>query len=146
MRILAVVILYNPDSKLLLKNLHGIAPFVDHILLWQNSEVDHSTISGIPYPEKFEWAGNCENKGISTALNYAWDYAVNNSYDYLLTMDQDSVFIGFDNYLSNIVGSDQPSGIYGPGVNWMAFAGTLRNFDFPITPATRFPLLIPILI
>lgn len=140
MRILAVVILYNPDSKLLIKNLHGVAPYVDHILLWQNSKVDQNAVSGIPFSEKFEWVGDSENKGISTALNYARSYAVENGYDFLLTMDQDSVFVGFDNYISNIVGSDQPAGIYGPGVNWMAFSGTLRNFDFPITSGMLVPV------
>lgn len=140
MRILAVVILYDPDIKLLLKNLHGIAPYVDHILLWQNSEVEQKAVSNIPFSEKLEWAGDRENKGISTALNYAWEYAVKNDYDFLLTMDQDSVFVGFDNYISNIVGSDQPAGIYGPGVNWMAFTGTLRYFDFPITSGMLVPV------
>ena len=44
MRILAIDILYNPDSKLLIKNLHEIAPNVDHFLLWQNSKVDQNAV------------------------------------------------------------------------------------------------------
>lgn len=142
MRILSVFVLYNPDNKLLIKNINGVAPYVDHILLWQNSDVDQSYLSNLPFGCKIEWVGSKENKGISTALNYAWEYAVEHNYDCLLTMDQDSVFVGFDNYLSNIAGSEMPMGIYGPGVNWMAFPGSLRRFDFTITSGMLVPISV----
>lgn len=142
MRILSVFVLYNPDNTLLTKNVSVVAPFVDHILLWQNSDVDQSSLSNLPFSGKIEWVGSTENKGISTALNYAWKYAVEHSYDFLLTMDQDSLFVGLDNYLANISESKDPVGIYGPGVNWMAFKGALRRFDFPITSGMLVPISI----
>lgn len=142
MKILATFVLYHPDFSVLSKSLHGIAPYVDHILLWRNSIEAPASLSSLPHFDKIELAGSGDNVGISVALNHAWRYASKNGYDFLLTMDQDSIFVGFDNYLSNITNSSEPVGIYGPGANWMAFQGSLRKYDFPITSGMLVPINI----
>lgn len=142
MRLLSVFVLYHPDLVLLEKGISEVAQYVDHILLWENSVVDHHLFADAPFCRKIEWTGSGSNEGISAALNFAWKYAAREGYDYLLTMDQDSVFLGFRNFLDNIRSSHEPLGIYGPGVNWMAFSGSLYRYDFLITSGMLIPVSI----
>ena len=65
---------------------------------------------------KVEYCGDGVNS-ISHALNYAWGYAEKNGYDYLLTMDQDSVFENFAEYINyTIVNENSPKGIWSPRI------------------------------
>lgn len=101
-----MVVLYNPDPELLARNIASFSDCVDHILLWRNSPFD-------AYFPKTEPAGDETNQGISVALNFAAAYAVSHGYDYLLTMDQDSVWKDFPSFLSLALSEDAPEGLYG---------------------------------
>lgn len=85
---------------MLIDNIASIIDEIDMLLLWKNSICDLSDIvddfncKG----NKIEVVGDESNKGIAFALNYAWHYADKNHFDYILTMDQDSIFENFDIY------------------------------------------------
>lgn len=97
MKLLAVVIAYSPSPELLKRNVQAFSENVDHILLWDNTPapgMDKGMLEGLGC----EYVSTGQNEGISKALNYAWRYAKENGYDYILTMDQDSVFEDFAEY------------------------------------------------
>lgn len=104
--ILAVVVLYNPDIQLLKKNLFAFQQYVNKIILWDNSsyastqqQIDKllTTFSNIIVIHKKI------NMGISTALNYAWNFANNHGYKAMLTMDQDSIFHYFPIFKNKVI-------------------------------------------
>ncbi|HEX6431825.1 MAG TPA: glycosyltransferase [Niastella sp.] len=92
--IAGTVVLYNPDERDLLHNIHSYLPYVELLIVIDNTEVPR-TNSG----EQIKGAGtairyiaNNQNKGVAAALNMAAQMAFNEGYTWLLTMDQDSYF------------------------------------------------------
>ncbi len=87
----AGIVLYYPDYLLLKENIQSLSGQVDRIFLIDNSEhLDESS-------DHFKEYGNITyvadgiNKGIAAALNTMMMYADNAGYEWLLTLDQDSV-------------------------------------------------------
>ena len=107
MKVLAVVVAYHPDVEALRSRLARYSDAVDRIFLWKNSPFDFSG-------ENVVTAGDGTNRGIAYALNRAGEYARENGYDYLLTMDQDSEWEDFPAYLKAAL--EGPVGLYGPRV------------------------------
>lgn len=108
-RILAIVVGYRPQEALLSQSVASYAPHVEKVLLWQNSPI------AFEHP-KVELCGEGINRGIGPALNYARQRALTEGYDYLLTMDQDSVWEDFPSYLSQAFEAPEPA-LLGPFVN-----------------------------
>ena len=94
MKILAVVVTYYPEENLLKKNINAFIDYVDKVLIWENTPGSEKLSFRFIHDEKIEYCGDGINS-ISHGLNHAWHYAQDNGYDYLLTMDQDSVFENF---------------------------------------------------
>ena len=116
MEVLAVVVTYFPEKDLLEKNISAFVDDVDKILIWENTPEDKKRQYRYIHHPKVDYCGDGINS-ISHALNYAWEYAEENGYDYLLTMDQDSVFKNFDDYLKcTIRSTDAPQGIWTPSM------------------------------
>jgi len=91
--ILAVVILYNPDRGLSQR----IASYIDHIsklVVIDNSEPAVHWISEelSVWKNKIQVIVNHSNKGIGEPLNVATRIALEENYNWVLTMDQDSTF------------------------------------------------------
>lgn len=104
-KILAIVIIYNPDKYLLRKNIESFVRYVDKILIWDNSSSyikDKHVEYLIPFFPEIQILGNGVNHGISEALNYAWKYAKDGGFDTLLTMDQDSFFVDFKSFKERV--------------------------------------------
>ena len=97
-RLLAIMILYNPDVKKTVRNIEAFINDVDHLLLWQNSKLSNEQQIELKISEKIEFVGDFSNKGISTPLNFALSYALSHDYGYLLTMDQDSLWVNFSQH------------------------------------------------
>ena len=114
MRILAIVVTYFPDEELLKQNISAFVDHVDKVLIWENTpELEKHNYRFIRN-EKVEYCGDGINS-ISHALNYGWKYAEEYNYDYLLTMDQDSQWEDFYNYLNQTIYNPRVSGgIWGP--------------------------------
>ena len=113
-RILSIVVTYYPDNELLRRNIGAFINDVDKILIWENTPVAKKYQYRSIKDEKIEYCGNGINS-ISCALNYAWRYAREFGYNYLLTMDQDSQWENFHDYINQTI--NNPSvfgGIWGP--------------------------------
>lgn len=115
-KILAIVLTYYPDRELLTANTNKFLDYVDKVLLWENTpeqeKLHYRFLSG----DKFEYCGDGINS-ISHALNYAWRYAKDFGFDYLLIMDQDSLWCDFNSYLNETIFNEEaPDGIWGPQI------------------------------
>jgi rhamnosyltransferase len=92
MKVAACVILYNPDESIV-QNIQSYINYVDKLYLIDNSE----SIS-IDLQKNYDSLPNIIfihsgiNEGIAKRLNQACDLAIQDDYNYLLTMDQDSFF------------------------------------------------------
>lgn len=87
----AVVILYNPDMKELLRHIHTYLPYLAILYVFDNS-VDSTDNAGYfdQYPGRVIYVKNPENRGIAWPLNHAAELARAAGFTWLLTMDQDS--------------------------------------------------------
>ncbi len=91
--IAAVVILYNPDNNVL-DNICSYINDVDKLYVVDNSENKNiEIINNIKkISNKCIYVDNQGNQGIANALNVGCARAIDDDYDWLLTMDQDSTF------------------------------------------------------
>lgn len=96
MKILAVIITYNPDYLVLNFNLSKLVLQVDEILIINNG----ASLNKLLIKYHHQLIENSGNVGVAKALNMGLDYAYNHQFDYLLSMDQDSILT--DNYVSII--------------------------------------------
>lgn len=127
MKILAIVVTYYPEKELLEKNISAFIDNVDKVLIWENTpKADREKFRYVKH-EKVEYHGDGINS-ISHALNYAWHYAKDNGFDYVLAMDQDSVFVDFNSYLAaTIYNPSAPKGIWGPNAYAFTYTGFREN-------------------
>ena len=92
-KVAACVILYNPELKVV-DNIAAFGTHIDLLLIVDNSPDENpfltSRIKEIQSNTNFVWMGG--NKGIAAALNIACRMAIQNNFEWLLTMDQDSRF------------------------------------------------------
>lgn len=91
-RVCAGIILYNPETELLEKNIKAIEEQVDCIYLFDNGSKNTEQISEMLKAHNnvhYEYSG--ENNGIAYGLNRVLDFAEKNEYEWFLSMDQDSV-------------------------------------------------------
>lgn len=95
MKILAGIVLFNPDIKRLEENVAAICNQVDKVVLFDNHSENIEAVRKIfgGY-EKLELLCNKNNDGIASALARIMDYAGRNDYTWVLTLDQDSVCKG----------------------------------------------------
>jgi len=116
MKIAAIVILYYPNIEEVENNIYQYIDFVDKLIIWQNSP-EMISFSHV-YDDKIVYMGEGRNEYIAKPLNMAIDYCMKGSYDYLLSMDQDSTwkcFPCFKSYISNC--NEKNVVIYAPNVN-----------------------------
>ena len=88
MRIAATIVTYNPELERLLENNQAIQPQVEHILIVDNGSENIELFDKLA---NISYTKSPENKGIAWALNHAFEWAKQNCFDWLLTLDQNSV-------------------------------------------------------
>lgn len=87
-----VVVLYNPEDDVY-KNIYSYIDDIDKLYIIDNSADNHDEILN-----KYEFYNKCKyvplkkNYGLAYALNQGCRMALEDGYDYVLTMDQDSEF------------------------------------------------------
>jgi rhamnosyltransferase len=102
LKIAGVVILYNPKKEIN-ENILSYINQVDFLYVVDNSELPSDQIEHIikSNPKSLEVVRNNVNVGIASALNIAAKKAIENGFDLLLTMDQDSRVS--ENYVSEML-------------------------------------------
>jgi rhamnosyltransferase len=117
-KISACVVLYNPGENIF-NNVNLILEQIQYLYIIDNSDLDKCKL--LFDKENISYFKNKGNKGIATALNQAARQAIADGFNYLLTMDQDSILDPhlIDNYIkylhSNIsdrVGLLSPNYLY----------------------------------
>jgi len=88
-RIAALVILYNPDKNNL-DNINSYINQVEKVIIVDNSELSNEVLFAKASFKNFEYIFNDSNIGVAAALNIGAKKAIEQGFDYLLTMDQDS--------------------------------------------------------
>jgi rhamnosyltransferase len=99
----ACVILYNPSEDDF-KNIDTYIDKVSKLYIYDNTETK-SNESIFKNYQNVHYFWNAENKGLSICLNQACEKALNDNFNYLLTMDQDSSFLeeNIDQFFSDIL-------------------------------------------
>lgn len=90
--VMAGIVLYNPDIKLLERDIDSVYNQVDKIFLYDNASENHDEIYKMlkKYPKAVYKRGE-KNEGIAKGLNEILSFADKNGYEWYLTLDQDSV-------------------------------------------------------
>jgi rhamnosyltransferase len=117
LKIAGITILYYPDESLV-SNILSYLNQIEVLYIIDNSdEPNKNIINDLRSNNKILLIENKGNKGIAAALNKAALKAIDDNYDLLLTMDQDSVVS--DNYVNNMLDEfekDEKIGILSPFV------------------------------
>ena len=141
---LSIIVVYNPKVDLLVKDICSFIKNVDLLIIWQNSVLSDDVREYISSLGNIIFAGNGINQGIPTALNFALSYAIKNGYDYLLTMDQDSVLENFDNYKNTVIKKNQEKtcivGAYQTFLESKLSEDIFSEYKWVITSGTIFPI------
>ena len=89
MKLSGVTVIYNPD-----KNVHtaieSYLPFLSKLYIVDNSSKNNEKI--FAQYKNVKYIPNLKNLGIASALNTGAELAYKENFDWILTMDQDSVF------------------------------------------------------
>lgn len=117
--ILGVVVIYKPNIDKLIQNINQYIKNISSLIIWQNSSLSDKNRNQILHDcessEKIIFAGNGSNQGLDRAFNSALSVAIKEEYPWLLTMDQDSTWINFEEYILCIQScNDERIGIFGP--------------------------------
>lgn len=94
-KIAAGIVLYNPDFERLKENINSITPQIDKLVLVNNG-IDNQSIESellhfIGSNKKINLINNGCNYGVAYALNQICQWAKEQGYEWVLTLDQDSV-------------------------------------------------------
>lgn len=92
MKIISVLVLYKPSKVLLKENIHSVLKQVDYLYISDNTPGGTVGLDEIikGYDNVF-YQSMEGNVGIAKAQNYGIKYAIENKYDYIYFLDQDSV-------------------------------------------------------
>lgn len=91
-KILATLVSYTPNIPTLAKTLENISSQVDAVLLFDNHSKNQEEINKISFAQNVKVFYNSQNQGLPVNYNRAIQYGLENSFDYLLILDQDSSF------------------------------------------------------
>lgn len=88
MKILALYVIYKPDIETLLRSIKSIETIAESIFISDNSNENKS---GLFQKDNIIYTNNKGNKGIAYAQNKGLTFALNNKYDFVFFLDQDSI-------------------------------------------------------
>lgn len=91
MRILTGIVTFNPNIDRLRENLKTVTVQDTEILIFDNGSENYKGIENLVSEFGCEIYRVKENKGIAYGLKYIMDYAILNKYEWVLSLDQDSV-------------------------------------------------------
>ncbi|MDR3236838.1 MAG: glycosyltransferase [Prevotellaceae bacterium] len=99
----AVVVWYNPTEDMA-QNICHYAGKVSHVFVIDNSDADHQSLLHRLQLSNTHYHSMAQNKGIAAALNTGFALAKSYNAEWMLTMDQDSIFEGdsFEHYVNEI--------------------------------------------
>jgi rhamnosyltransferase len=139
----AVIILYNSDKNVI-ENLESCRKQVDKLFVVDNSEGPEETRIKIETGPDIEIFSQNENLGVAKALNIAANKALKDEFNYLLTLDQDTLIP--ENLVSELlftIQSDKMTAIAAPfysNINYDLYPQQ-KDLSSPLVVATSANLL-----
>lgn len=108
----AVVVAFNPDESLV-ENIGSYGDVVGCLYVCMNSQLDEKIILALKaqFGGRLAFIGDGENLGLGAALNAGCEKAKLDGYEWVLTMDQDSIFSEFS---EDNIQLDPSVGLYYP--------------------------------
>jgi len=91
MKVCAGIVTYNPDARRLRENIESVIGQVDRVFIADNASANIAEIKDSLSNKPVEWIENSENLGIACALNQLLNLADKHEYEWILTLDDDSV-------------------------------------------------------
>lgn len=92
MKILAGIVVCNPEIQRLNSNLSAIIPQVDEVIVVKNGfSQNEQSVQKLIEENKLNVIQNEKNLGIAAALNQLLEYGQKKEFDWLITLDQDSI-------------------------------------------------------
>ena len=91
MNILTGIVTFNPDIDRLRKNISAVVIQDTDILIFDNGSTNYADIIDLVSELKCKVQHVKKNEGIAYGLKYIMDYAAQNHYDWVLSLDQDSI-------------------------------------------------------
>jgi len=97
-KIIGIVTSYYPNLDELEYNINTYLPYIDHLIVWENTPSNESQIKKllVKFNNKIEIRTSGKNEYLAYPFNQSIQYANENGYSHLLIMDQDSFFIDGD--------------------------------------------------
>lgn len=89
-RIVAGIVTYNPDIDILKKNISSIEKQVEHVYIYDNGSANSKNIKEIENDDITVFNSSC-NVGIARALNLIFEASSKEKFDWVITLDQDSI-------------------------------------------------------
>lgn len=129
-KIAATVIIYNPDENVIF-NINSYASYFDVIYVFDNSTSTSEIQTKIASINNVQLHQNFENKGISERLNDACKKAIEDNFEWLLTMDQDSYFeVGiFEQYVKLFSSFENKTNVAQFGCNNKEKGGNIHQHE-----------------
>ncbi len=90
-KVIAGIVTFNPDIDRLKKNIEAIKGQVSYIVISDNASLNIEEIKELVKIYSVTIIENEENKGIAHGLNECMKFAQDNEYDWVITLDQDSI-------------------------------------------------------
>lgn len=90
-KICAGIVLYNPDIDRLEKNIRSVKAQIKDVFLIDNNSTNKIIIDNIAKKYQCSIVYNESNMGIAVALNQIIELADENGFEWVLTLDQDSI-------------------------------------------------------
>lgn len=91
MKVLTGIITFNPDMDRLKENLSAVTVQDTDILIYDNGSSNSAGIKNLASESGSKIVCMKTNQGIANGLRYIMDYALQHHYDWVLSLDQDSV-------------------------------------------------------
>lgn len=91
MKIIAGIVLFNPDIKRLIENVNAVSSQVDEIIFFDNNSINLNEIEAFVKRKNYQLIKSNKNYGIAHALNELGKAAYYKKADWFLTLDQDTV-------------------------------------------------------
>ncbi|MBQ9610758.1 MAG: glycosyltransferase family 2 protein [Lachnospiraceae bacterium] len=91
MNCIAGIVTYNPDYERLEANVKAITKQVKKVVIIDNASISSEVTDKISFVYNTELIKNNKNMGMAYALNLIMKYAYDNGYEWVITLDQDSV-------------------------------------------------------
>lgn len=122
MNIVGVVFLYKPEIEKVISNISKYIDGLSKLIIWDNTPEEKEAdirrcFTNTSFYNKLVFMGNSGNIGLARPINEAIRITINEKYDALLTMDQDTIWTNFNYYISKIEEFGINNRIFTPCIN-----------------------------